>query len=337
MTDVLAPPHAVRDRPPPVQVQGGTALTLIAVGAAAVIALWWHDTAFVYGLDGWLTNAGRVTGLLAGYAVVVLLALMARMPALEHGVGTDRLARWHAMGGRYTVSLSVAHTLLIIWGYAITAHAGLVGETDTLLTAYPDVLMATVALFLLLGIGIASARAARRRLRYETWHYIHLYTYLAIALAFSHQFATGADFRYDAAARWVWSVMYALVAARAALVPGRHAGPAGVPAPACTSWGCTASAATWSRSCSAGRHLEELRAEPGQFFRWRFLTRDLWWAGQPVLAVRPGDQRPPAHHGARSPARTARRCCGCGRAPGCSPRGPTGRSPRRAAGAGRCC
>jgi ferredoxin-NADP reductase len=44
----------------------------------------------------------------------------------------------------------------------------------------------------------------------------------------------------------------------------------------------------------AGRHLDELRAESGQFFRWRFLTRDLWWATNPysLSAVpRPGRLR----------------------------------------------
>jgi len=30
-----------------------------------------------------------------------------------------------------------------------------------------------------------------------------------------------------------------------------------------------------------GRHLDELRAESGHFFRWRFLIRDLWWAANP--------------------------------------------------------
>jgi len=197
----------------PAQISPNAALGVIAAGAVAVIALWWQDTATVHSLGDWLTNAGRITGLLAGYAVVVLLALMARVPALDRGVGTDRLARWHAMGGRYVVSLAVAHTLLIIWGYAVTAHAGLLTQTGSLLTAYPDVLMATVALGLLVGIGVASARAARRRLAYETWHAIHLYTYLAIALAFSHQFSTGADFRFNAGARWAWSVMYVVVAA----------------------------------------------------------------------------------------------------------------------------
>src|SRR5207253_1212586 len=83
------------------------------------------------------------------------------------------------------VILVVAHGLLIIWGYAVTAHAAVTSETATLITRYPDVLMATVAGLLLVGVGISSARAARRRLRYETWYYLHFYTYVAVALAFS--------------------------------------------------------------------------------------------------------------------------------------------------------
>src|SRR5690349_2365003 len=41
----------------------------------------------------------HVAGMLAGYGVVVLIALMSRTPALERGVGADRLARWHGRGG----------------------------------------------------------------------------------------------------------------------------------------------------------------------------------------------------------------------------------------------
>jgi predicted ferric reductase len=255
------------------------ALTLVALGALAVFGLWWQDTQFVYGLGSWLTNAGRITGLLCGYAVVVLLALMARVPALEHGVGTDRLTRWHAMGGRYTVSLAIAHTLLIIWGYAVSANTGVVHETGTLLLTYPDVLMATVALGLLVMVGAVSARAARRRMRYETWHLLHLYTYLAIALAFAHQFATGADF-VDQRVRWLWSAMYVIVGALLlwyrVLTPlvalGRHR---------------LRVIAVHRHNHEvvsivlAGRDVALLSAEPGQFFRWRFLTRGLWWAANP--------------------------------------------------------
>jgi ferredoxin-NADP reductase len=31
----------------------------------------------------------------------------------------------------------------------------------------------------------------------------------------------------------------------------------------------------------SGNHLDELDAQPGQFFRWRFLTREHWWAANP--------------------------------------------------------
>jgi predicted ferric reductase len=285
-----APPRGsgTSGRPGPGTVGANGVLAAIGLGALAVIILWWHTTPDVSGLGGWLTGAGEILGLLAGYGVVVLVALMARLPPLERGVGTDRLARWHAMGGRYIVSIIVAHGLLILWGYAVEAHTSVVSETGVLLTEYPDVLMATVAGFLLLGVGIVSMRAARRRMRYETWYYLHLYTYLAIALAFSHQFAVGASFINSLAARFWWSAMYLIVAALVLwyrlMVPVlafyRHGfkvigvKPEG---PGVTS------------VYIGGSHLEELEAEPGQFFRWRFLTRSLWWSSHPYsLSAAPG-------------------------------------------------
>lgn len=265
-----------------------TVLGLIAAGALTTIVLWWHDTASITGLGNWLTDAGRVTGLLAGYGVVVLVALMARIPPLERGIGADRLARWHSHGGRYTVSLVLAHGLLITWGYAITAHTDVISQTGTLLTSYPDVLMATVAGLLLVGVGAVSARAARRRLRYETWYYLHFYTYLAVALAFSHQVATGADFMTNRPARLAWSALYLGVGAAIGwyrfAVPIRQAlrhrlrVTAVYPeAPGVVS------------ALVSGRHLDELHAEAGQFLRWRFLTRELWWTATPYsLSAAPG-------------------------------------------------
>jgi predicted ferric reductase len=283
MTDERGPVRILPAPAAPAPAAGtapGTVLSLIAAGTLAILALWWHDTPAIHGLGDWLTNAGRVTGLLAGYGVVMLVALMARIPPLERGIGAGRLARWHARGGRYTVSLVVAHGLLITWGYAITAHTGLISQTGTLLVSYPDVLMATVAGLLLVGVGVVSARAARRRLRYETWYYLHFYTYLAVALAFSHQFADGADFLTDRPARVLWAALYLGVAAaigwyRFAL-PVRQAfrhrlrvAAVYQEAPGVVSIVVT------------GRQLAELRAEAGQFFRWRFLTRELWWAANP--------------------------------------------------------
>src|SRR6266404_4000781 len=137
----------------------GVVLTIIGLGAAAIVALWWHDTPVIHGLGDLLTGTGQVLGLLAGYGFVILVALMARLPPLERGVGADRLARWHAMGGRYVISLVTGHVLAITWGYAVTVHESVTGEAVTLLASYPDVLMATVAWFLLLGVAAFSARA----------------------------------------------------------------------------------------------------------------------------------------------------------------------------------
>jgi predicted ferric reductase len=266
------------------------ALALIAVGGVAVLGLWWQDTNFVYGLGGWLTNAGRITGLGAGYAILVVLALMARVPALERGVGSDRLARWHAAGGRYTVGLAVAHTLLIIWGYAVTAHTDVVSQTGTLVLTYPDVLMATVALGLFLLVGVTSARAARTRMRYETWHLVHLYTYLAIGLAFSHQFATGADFT-DTRVQVLWAGFYILVGILLVwfrvVTPLRNLARHTLRVVAVVPHGPGVLSVV-----VGGRNIPRLDAEPGQFFRWRFLTRELWGAANPYsLSAAPrGDQ-----------------------------------------------
>ncbi len=262
------------------------ALAAIILGGIATLGLWVVNSPSESGLGDWLTGAGRLTGLAAGYTVVVILALMARVPALERGIGADRLTRWHAMGGRYTVCLVVAHATLITWGYSVSAHNGLVHQTSELLMSYPDVLMATVAGGLFVMVGITSARAARKRLRYETWYLLHLYTYLAIALSFSHQFANGDQFMSNLPARVVWSLLYGTVAALLIwyrfLTPLRQ----------------------WRRHqlrvmavhqevpgvvsvIIKGKQLGELGVEPGQFLRFRFLSRGLWWASNPYSLSAP--------------------------------------------------
>jgi predicted ferric reductase len=271
---------------PPVRVRGNALLAGIGLGALAVLALWWHNAESISGFGDWLTNAGRVTGLLAGYAVVILLLLMARVPAIDHGVGSDRLARWHAMGGRYTVSLASAHAVLIIWGYAVTAHVNVFSQTKSLILTYPDMLMATVALGLFIAVGVVSARAVRAKLSYETWHYLHFYTYLAIALAFSHQFATGVDFMTHPLARVVWGTMYAVVAA---LVLWYR-----FLTPAINAWRHRAHVVRINDEGPGVisivvrvRDLPRMHVEAGQFFRWRFLARGMWWQAHPFSISAP--------------------------------------------------
>ncbi|BAC74483.1 ferric reductase [Streptomyces avermitilis] len=271
-----------RPRPSP----AGPPLALLWAGAAAVVALWWYDTRSVVGLSGWLTDAGRITGLLCGYSCAVLVALMARVPFLERRTGSDRVARWHAMAGRYTVCLLAAHVTLILFGYAAQDGAGIVRETLSVVFDYPDMLEATIGTIVLVAVGITSARAARRRISHEFWYYVHLLTYVAVFLAFFHQLALGSDLVGNSAARAAWYVLYlgtaALVGWFRLLAPVRlnlrhrlrvesvHREAPGV-----------------FSIVVRGERLDELDARPGQFFRWRFLADGMRWTSTPYSLSAP--------------------------------------------------
>jgi predicted ferric reductase len=123
-------------------------------------------------------------------------------------------------------------------------------------------------------------------MRYETWYYLHFYTYLAVALAFSHQFSTGAEFVSNLPARIAWADLYAVVGVailwyrfvtpvRQAIRHRMHVEAVHVEAPGVVS------------VIIRGRHLDELNAASGQFFRWRFLTRELWWVSSPYSLSAP--------------------------------------------------
>ncbi|HET6358057.1 ferredoxin reductase family protein [Streptomyces sp.] len=258
----------------------------IWAGAAGVLVLWWGDTTSVVGPAGWLTGAGRITGLLAGYACAVLLVMMARVPLLDHTVGTDRLARWHAWGGRCTVSLALAHTLLVVWGYSLTTHTNVVSQTSTLVLHYPDLLKGTGGFVLLLATGVLSARAARRKLSYETWHYLHFATYLAVFLVFGHQLSNGADFVGNRSAQAAWYALFLGVAALVAwyrfAVPLRRGLRHRLRVTA-----VRPEAPGVVSVHLSGEHLDELGGQPGQFLRWRFLTRGLWWTANPYSLSAP--------------------------------------------------
>lgn len=281
-----AVPRPSRGRGRPRPSPAGPMLALLWAGAGAVVALWWYDTRSVVGLAGWLTDAGRIAGLLCGYSCAVLVALMARVPLLERRIGSDRVARWHAMAGRYTVSLLVGHVTLILFGYAAQDGAGIVHETLSVVFDYPDMLKATTGTLILLAVGITSARAARRRISHEFWYYLHLLTYLAVFLTFFHQLALGSDFVGDTAAQAAWYVLYlgtaALVVWFRLLVPVRlnlrhklrvesvHRETPGV-----------------FSLVVRGERLDELGAEAGQFFRWRFLSDGMRWTSTPYSLSAP--------------------------------------------------
>jgi predicted ferric reductase len=262
-------------------------LALCWAGAVAVMALWWQNTPVVHmDMAEWLIGGGRLTGLLGGYLIAIVVLLMARVPALERRVGSDRVTRWHAMSGRYAVSLVIAHMVLIVWGYAVQADAAIVAQIITVVTEFPRMIEATIGTVLLLLVGFVSAGAVRRTMRYETWYYLHLLTYVAVYLTFWHQLATGAEFVANPMARTAWLVLYG--AAGALLVWYRVLAPIRLNRRHRMRVDSTVYEAPGVVSVLiTGRRLHRLGAQPGQFFRWRFLTDGLRWSSNPYSLSAP--------------------------------------------------
>jgi predicted ferric reductase len=271
----------------------GWALALLFAGnGVAVVALWASggigdidDTASL------LTGLGRVTGLLGAYLVLVQVLLLARLPVLDRLVGLQRLVSWHRWNGFAALALLLAHTLLVTAGYTLGDDISLTAEVSRLIDGYPGVITATAGLGMLIAVTVTSVVVARRRLSYETWYFIHLYAYLGIALAFSHQLATGSDFVGDGAARAYWYVLYA--ATLGAVVAFRIAWPL-----ARSAWHRLHVTRVVEEGPGVvsveigGVRLARMRAQTGQFFSWRFLTRDRWWEAHPFsLSAAPDGRR----------------------------------------------
>jgi predicted ferric reductase len=253
-------------------------------GLYAVLAVNAAVVAYFFAQAGFASNAlivmGRLFGLYGALVMAFQLVLVARLPWLDRRIGMDRLTSWHRWTGFALLWTLLAHAVLITFGYADGAGVGPVGELVDLAETTEGVLRAIVALGLILAVGAVSARYARRRLAYETWHFIHLYTYVAVVLAFTHQVAVGTTFTSSGAAKAYWYGVWAV--ALGAVVLGRVALPL---------WHNTRHqfrvAAVVPESDTvvsihiSGRDLDKLPAQAGQFFLWRFLTRDRWWQANP--------------------------------------------------------
>jgi predicted ferric reductase len=278
----LGPP-AARRRPArrrPRVVDLLAAVAGLGLGITIALAITAESSGSLSAPGGVLTALGRVTGLVAAYAMVVVVLLSARIPPLERTIGQDRVIRWHRRLGPWPLYLLGAHIVLITLGYARAAGDGVVHQFGQLLWTYPGILAATVGSALLVAAGVSSYRRARRRLAYETWWSVHLYTYLALFLSFSHQVDTGASFVGHATLRAWWTVLW--VATLAAVLAFRI----GLPLWRSLRHRVTVAGVlpegpgTWSVLLE-GRRLDRMPAAGGQFLQWRFLRRGLWWQAHP--------------------------------------------------------
>src|SRR4051794_19491028 len=196
-----------RGRPVVVDALAGAAG--IGLGLTIGLAVTAESAGSLSAPGGIATALGRLAGLVAAYAMVVVVLLVARVPPLERAIGQDRLVAWHRRLGPWPLYLLLAHAVLITVGYAQQAHTGLLHQFGQLLLTYPGILASAAGSLLLFAAGITSYRLARRRMAYETWWSVHLYTYLALFLSFSHQVDTGASFVGHPVARLWWTALWA--------------------------------------------------------------------------------------------------------------------------------
>jgi predicted ferric reductase len=270
-----------------------TDLCLIALAIAVLIVGMWVRHGQLANLTNGgaaLSAFGQLTALLGTYAALVQVVLMSRSPWVDQLYGIDRIAGWHRWLGFATVYLICAHVIFTTAGYAVSNGQSFLSETTTFLRTYPFVLIAYIATALFILVAVVSVRAARRRLSHETWHFIHLYIYLAIVLSFPHQLAVGTDFERDPVAVGFWVALYVvaglLVFAFRVVIPTRmalrhklHISVITEEVPGVISIYIT------------GRDLNELPMRAGQFFKFRFLTRGLWWRVHPFsLSAAPNGQ-----------------------------------------------
>ena len=266
------------------------ALAGLGFGATLALVITGETRGSLAAPGGLLIAAGRLTGFTGAYLMLVMVVLIARFPWLERAVGQNRLLRWHRRIGPWSLGLITLHVALVTLGYAQLAKVGALRQLWAFLTTYPDVLAAAAAFGLLVMAGVTSIKIARRHLKYETWWIVHLYTYLALALAFAHQIVTGGSFIGHPLTRAFWIAIW--VATAGSVIVFRVARPIGrnvqhqlrVVAVQGEAPG------VFSVTCS-GRRLARLAVSGGQFFQWRFLTRELWWHSHPYsLSALP---RPP--------------------------------------------
>lgn len=279
------PSHTATLKPPRVRSRRRHATRdALTVGAFALmatpLAIFLADGGLAHftSLGGALTGLGIIAGLVATTAVAIMLILSARVPLIDRAIGQDKATSLHAKLGQTTFQGLLLHAALLLLGYAVTDGLDPISEFGQL-WGTRDFVLAVLGLGLLTLVAVSSIVAARRKLPYEVWHAIHLISYAAVLVSLPHQFSMGGLFN-DGPAFWFWAGLFTV--AFFCLVNYRMLWPL------ITSFQhrlvvhrvVQETPDTVSIELS-GRRLDELGAQGGQYFHWRFLGWGLGHAQHP--------------------------------------------------------
>ncbi len=281
--DSVAAPQSRLRRPPEKDWRGGPALFAVLAWAGLAVALlaWWNDTPTesINNRGELFVHAGRITGLTAGYTLLVEVLLRSRVGFVERLVGTERVTRWHRDLGAVLLVTVLAHAALILVGYAIVDRINLFDELDILLAEYEDMTSAVAATGILVAVGLLAVRTVRAAMPYELWKLLHAASYLVLLFSYGHQFANGQQLFRPGLGRYLWLFLYAGVLG--CLVWGRLIAPLRLNQR--HEFRVAQVVDEGSDVISiylTGRGLRQA-ARAGQFYRWRFLARGLWLQAHP--------------------------------------------------------
>lgn len=238
-----------------------------------------------------IASISRLAALTGSYFAIVGIFFVARIPAVERGVGYDRLVAWHRKLGPWSLYLILAHVVFIVLSFAGQDQIPLYRELWIFLQTFPWMWPALAGFFLMMLAGVTSYKKARAKMSYETWWIIHIYTYIAIAASFMHQVLNGQMFINHPLNRLYWTSLYILMAA--AVIIYRI----GIPLLRSLRVGLVVEKVIEEGPglisvIMRGRNVHLLQAEGGQFFGWRFLTRGHFLMSHPYSL----SAAPTAHH-----------------------------------------
>lgn len=272
---------------------GNVALTLLGINGGIAIGLaMLHQPASDWtNPDLAITAVSRLMGMLGTYFALVCLVLIARVPWLEQAVGQDRLVKWHRTLAPYSLYLIVGHVVLVSFGYSFLDNITVWQEFWRLVLNSGWMLPAFAGYIFMMLVGITSYKRARSKMKYETWWLLHLYSYLGIALAFGHQITSSQFFATNTYARYWWVSQYIFVAL---FILGFRIG-----APLLASLRHDLRVEKVIREnhdtvsvVVRGKNINQLQAQGGQFFSWRFLQSNAWWEAHPYsLSASPRNDR----------------------------------------------
>lgn len=252
----------------------------------ALIVFWWAVP------NGWLEIAsgdlvtalhalGRLFGLIATFCALTQFIVMGRVGWIEPIFGLDKLALFHRVNGRLTLTFILLHSSLIT-----LTHPLLQGSTNFLsVIELPYVVLAMIAEALfILTVGL-SIYIVRKHLKFEAWYAVHMLNYVAIALVPWHQLTNGGDFLTNELFANYWIGLYVFTAlcvlywrfSKVVLKAVYHQ---------FTVQRIVQETPTATSVYISGKHMDRFKAKGGQFVLVRFLSKKLWSQEHPFSLSR---------------------------------------------------